>query len=223
MLSKKQPTPIQLEAIQKARYKLQLDLVAWRQNQFDFCPLLKPSFGAADSMSPEKEKLLLPSSFDQHLRQHFGLTSLALTEYKLREGQAYDALQDLRETIKIFNAHLDFKKTNVFGQRANTRAQDFLRQLSADKYSAAEKYRVARRALIALGLPESNTVFQELHDNHLYGKDMSRPAKMGDSKREDPWFWTVKMPSELTPEKQNEWSLESEFLYHSLRLMYISC
>jgi hypothetical protein len=150
------------------------------------------------------------------LREHFGLTSLALTEYKLREGQAYDALEDLREKIKNFNANLDFKKANVFGQGANTRAQTFLSQLSADKISAAEKYRVARRALIALGLPESDAALQELHDNQLYGKDMSRTARMGDSKRADPWFWTVGTPSGLTAKEQSEWSLEREFLCHSL-------
>lgn len=213
MLSNKQPT---LEAIQKARHKLQKDLIIWRQSQFVFCPLLKPYLGAVDPTSPEKEKLMLPSSFDQRLREHFGLTSLALTEYKLREGQAYDALEDLRRKIKIFNANLDFKKTNVFGQGANTRAQGFLSQLSADKISAAEKYRVARRALITLGLPESDMALQELHDNQLIGKDMSRPPKIGDSKRVDPWFWTVGKPSGLTPKEQGEWSLESKYLCHSL-------
>jgi hypothetical protein len=216
MLSDKHPTPTQLEAIKKARHKLQRDLVDWRQSRIVFCPLLKPCFGAVDSISPEKEKLMLPSSFDQHLREHFGLTSLALTEYKMCEGQAYDALEDLRTKIKIFNANIDFKKTNVFGQGANTRAQVFLSQLSADKVGAAEKYRVARQALITLGLPESDTALQELRDDQLYGKDVSWPAKMGDSKRGDPWFWTVRTPSGLTPKEQSEWSLERKFLRHSL-------
>ena len=151
---------------------------------------------------------MLPSFCDQHIHEALGLTSLAAIEYQLHEGQAYDALEDVREKIKIFNANLDFKKANVFGQRANTRAQAFLSQLSADKISGAEKYRVARRALIRLGLSESDTSLQELHDDQLYGKGATRPARLGDSKREDPWFWMVGRPSGLTSREQTDWSLE---------------
>src|SRR5260221_4557988 len=97
--------PMQSEALLQARNKLQQGLISWRQTQFIICPLLRPYIGAVDPMSPEKEQLLLPSYFDQHLRERLGLTSLAATEYKLREGQAYDALEDVREKIKIFNAN----------------------------------------------------------------------------------------------------------------------
>ena len=86
---------------------------------------------------------MLPSSFDQHLHEGLGLTMLAAIEYHLCEGQAYDALEDVHEKIKIFNANLDFKKANVFGQQANTCAQHFLSQLAADKVGGAEKYCVA--------------------------------------------------------------------------------
>ena len=197
--------PTQSEAVLQARKKIQRELISWRQTQFVICPLLKPYIDAVDPSFPEKEKLMLPSSFDQHLREGLGLTSLAAVEYQLREGQAYDALEDVREKIKIFNANLNFKKANVFGQRANTRAQQFLSQLAADKVSGAEKYRVAHRALIRLGLSESDA-----HNDQLYGKDASRPARLGDSKKEDPWFWTVGRPSGLTPKEQTDWSLECE-------------
>jgi len=210
MLSNTQLTPTQSEAIRRARNKLQRELISWRQIQFISCPLLKPYIGVVDPISPEKEELMLPSHFDQHTRKSLGLTSSAAIEYQLREGQAYDALEGVREKIKIFNANLDFKKANVFGQRANTRAQAFLSQLSADKISGAEKYRVARRALIRLGLSESDTSLQELCDDQLYGKDASRPARLGDSKKEDPWFWMVGRRSGLTPREQADWSLECE-------------
>ena len=201
--------------ILRARNKLQQELISWRQVQFVTCALLKPYIGAVDPISPEREQLFLPSYFDQHQRERLGLTSLAGIEYQLREGQAYDALEDVREKIKIFNANLDFKKANIYGQRANTRAQQFLSQLAADKVSGAEKYRVARRALIRLGLSESDASFQELHNDQLYGKDASRPARLGDSKKEDPWFWTVGRPSALTPKEQSDWSLECEASYIS--------
>jgi len=144
MLSNTQLTPTQSGAIQRARNKIQQELISWHQIQFVSCPLLKPYIGVIDPISPETAELMLPSYFDQHMREHLGLTSLAAIEYQLCEGQAYDALEDVREKIKIFNANLDFKKANVFGQRANTRAQGFLSQLAADKVSGAEKYRIAR-------------------------------------------------------------------------------
>lgn len=208
MLSTKKPTPTQSEMILKARQKLQHELVTWRQSQFYFCPLLTPSIGAVDPTSPEHEKLLLPSSFSRVLREQLGLTSLALMEYQLREGQAYDALDNLCEKIKIFNVNLNFKKNNIFGQAANTRAQAFLKRLVADKGNAADKYRIAYRALISLGLSASDPSLQELRDDQLFGKDASRPAKLGDSKRGDPWFWTAVRPSDLPAKEQAEWSLE---------------
>jgi len=210
MLSNTQLTPTKSGAIQRARTKIHRELISWRQIQFVSCPLLKPRIGVIDPISPETAELMLPSYFDQHMRKSLGLTSLAAIEYQLREGQAYDALEDVREKIKIFNANLDFKKANVFGQRANTRAQAFLSQLAADKISGAEKYRVARRALIRLGLSESDATLQELHNNQLYGKDASRPARLGDSKKEDPWFWMVGRRSGLTLKEQTDWSLECE-------------
>ena len=216
MLSNKKPTATQSEAIRKARQKLQQGLVAWRQNQFEFCPLLRLSIDAVDPASPEREKLLLPSSFNEALRKRFELTSLAIIEYKLREGQAYDALGDLREKIKIFNVNLDFKKKNVFGQGPNTRVQDFLKQLTADKVTAADKYRIAYQALIHLGLSKGETELQELRDDELFGKDASRLAKLGDSKNGDPWFWTVGRPQGLSAKEQAEWSLECRFYFFVL-------
>jgi hypothetical protein len=54
---------------------------------------------------------------------------------------------------------------------------------------------------------------QELHNNQLYRKNTSQPARLGDSKKEDPWFWMVGRPSGLTPKEQTDWSLECESSY----------
>jgi hypothetical protein len=222
ILSDRELTPTQSEATLQARNKIHRELISWRQTQFVVCPLLKSYIGAVDPNFPEKENLMLPSSFDQHLHEGLGLTLLAAIEYQLREGQAYDALEDVCEKIKNFNANLDFKKANVFGQRANTRAQQFLSRLAGDKVSGAEKYRIARRALIRLGLSELDASLQELHNDQLYGKDTSRPARLGDSKKEDPWFWTVGRPSGLTPKEQTDVSHHISTPTICLGLMYFS-
>ena len=108
----------------------------------------------------------------------------------------------------LFNHNLDFKKTNVHGQRPNTRAQTFLLTLTEDKISGAEKCRSERKALLALGLPETDQTLQDLQDDQLWSKDISRPARLGDSRKEDPWFWHVGRPSGLTEAEDREWDIE---------------
>lgn len=206
-------TEAQTDSLLKMRVKLRQDLVDWRKRQYNFCPSLKDRIDAVDPTSPELESLFLPSAFRQSsAREKLGLAELAEVEYELRLGQAYDALNDVRTKIKIFNTNLDYKKHNVFGQRSNTRAHQYLQTLSVDKVSAADKYRQARQALLILGLPKNDESLRPLHDHELWGKDTSHLGQLGDTKREEPWFWTVGIPSRLSKTEQTEWSVECEFL-----------
>ena len=117
-------------------------------------------------------------------------------------------MDEVRKAIKIFNHNLDFKKTYVHGQGPNTRAQDFLRTLTNDKINGAEKYRTERKALLALGLSEDDQVLKDLRDDQLWAKDTSKAAHLGDSRKEDPWFWHVGRPSGLTDGEKKEWDIE---------------
>jgi hypothetical protein len=204
----KSPTPSASKTLFNERQKLRQYLTIWRGEQFELFPQLREHFGAFDPSKPELEPLFLPSSFSQPFRTKYGLDGLAKVEYGLREGRAHDALDDVRTSIKIFNYNLDIKKNIVHGQRPNTRAQDFLRTLAKDKISGADKYRTERTALLALGLPEDDQVLQPLHDDQLWAKDASRPARLGDSRKEDPWFWHVGRPSGLTDGEDKEWDIE---------------
>jgi len=206
-------TEAQTDSLLKMRVKLRQDLIDWRKRQHNYCPSLKDRIDAVDPTSPELENLFLPSSFQRSSdRKKLGLAELAELEYELRLGQAYDALDDLRTKIKIFNTNLDFKKHNIFGQQSNTRARQYLQTLSVDKVSAADKYRQARQALLILGLSKTDQSLRPLHDHELWGKDTSHLAQLGDTKREEPWFWTVGIPSQLSKSEQTEWSVECEFL-----------
>jgi hypothetical protein len=204
----KSRTAVQSDILIKTRLKFRNALVDWRKTQYFICQYLQDHIDAVDPTSPEQELLFLPSSFQHLERERLGLTELAGIEYDLRMGQAYDALEELRTRIKIFNTNLDFKKRNVFGQGPNTRAQQYLCTLSEDKISAADKYRRVRAALLRLGLSEHDTSLCALHDSELWGKDTSRPARLGDSQKEEPWFWTVGVPSGLSKVEQSEWSVE---------------
>ncbi|GLB43478.1 hypothetical protein LshimejAT787_1303790 [Lyophyllum shimeji] len=113
--------------------KLNRDLSSWRQEQLVAFPDLSNELSVVDASTPEKALLLLPSSLKPEKRVALRLDGLAVIEYKLREGQAHDALAELQLAIKTCNANLKFKKKYVHGQKPNTRAQQYLRILKAEK------------------------------------------------------------------------------------------
>ncbi|KAJ7609366.1 hypothetical protein DFH06DRAFT_1346392 [Mycena polygramma] len=191
-----------------AKASLRKELTVWRVSQYERFPALQSEIGAESSITVEKQKLFLPSSFNETRRITLGMQDLARTEFTLREGQAHDALEDVRVAIKTFNFNVAFKITQVKGQSANTRAQNFLRTLANDRIVAADQYRVARAALLNLGL--SDPSLQPLINDELYAKNTRDAPKMGDSGAVDPWFWTVGRPANLTPREQKEWSVEMD-------------
>lgn len=187
----------------------------WHHRQFKLFPTLQELKCEDESNEPEAENLLLPSYLTADERNQHGLVDLAKIEFNLREGQAHDALEEVRLAIKTFNYNLKFKVQNVRGQSANTRAQAFLTTLTTDKIKSAQKYRLARNALIALGLSSTDLSLQPLIDSQLWAKDSSKPSRLGDTRTEEPWFWSVGRPSGLSAEQELEWSLERKSSVYS--------
>jgi len=154
-------------SVKRARAKLSRDLSGWRKTQLHDYPKLRDHIPLVDSSTPEEESLQLPSAFTPELRISLGLKSLATVEYNLREGQAYDSLQSLRQVIQEFNYNLLDKKNNVHGLSATLRSETFLRVFTSDKRAHAETYRRARDAMISLGLSETDSKWRELRDDEL--------------------------------------------------------
>ncbi|GLB39022.1 hypothetical protein LshimejAT787_0601840 [Lyophyllum shimeji] len=198
------------DSLTSLRAKLNRDLSSWRQEQLAAFPDLSNELSVVDASTPEKAPLLLPSSFKPEKRVALRLDGLAVIEYKLREGQAHDALAELRLAIKTCNANLEFKKKYVHGQKPNTRAQQYLRTLEAEKKAAAEKYRRAYAALLSLGLSKDDKTLEPLLDNQLWMKNVTERHKLGSSRTQDPWFWLVGRPSGMSTEEANEWSIEMD-------------
>lgn len=159
---------------------------------------------------PENETLELPSSYKIIDFQQFGLSALAQLEYQVRLGHAYDAVDDIRASIHIYNVNTLEKRTQVFGQRSTTRAWTILNSLKDDTRECAKRYRSAYSALLALGLPE-NSELKPIEDRDLWGRDVTSVTKPGDSKRQEPWFWVIGKPMDLPADA---WELEckSSFL-----------
>jgi hypothetical protein len=197
------------------RQKYSARLTQWFKQHAARCPNLHEEPSSIDSSAPEETPLKLPSQYMAHMRAAYNLSGLAEAEYRLREGQAHDALEKLRFCIQVYQYNVRFKKEHVFGQRANTRAQAYLMTLAHDRDRASEKYRRVRKALLRLGLSPQDSTFRALNEKDEAfdaTKNTSRASKLGDSKKEDPWFWDVGKPSNLTKDEKKEWMKESKWV-----------
>ena len=190
-----------------ARQKLCDDLVKWREKQFDLFPLLtkESKITSVDYLMPENEPLLLPSEFSEAYRLRLGLESAAKAEYQICEGQAHDRLDDVHRSIQTYNHHIAIKANEVRGQRHGLRAWGIVDNLDANTQKAAHAYNLTRNALLKLGLDSSDPLLKPLLPTELWAKNAAMPPKLGDSRRQDPWFWHVACPAGLsTEEKRSE-------------------
>ena len=203
-----------METFAVVRMKLQKKILEWKSCFYMRFPHLDHSI--AEPMPPEMEVLTLPSSLNEHTRQALNLQAFVNVELLLWKGQAYDALDKLRSSIRIWTLNFEFKIKEVRGQEQNTRAQRLLNSIRDKIGTVAAMYRRARAALVQLGMPEDDVVFQPLLDNKLYMKNTSKPAQLGDNRREDPWFWYTGRPGGISLRQDPEWAIESKLQWSFL-------
>jgi hypothetical protein len=196
------------ESLTIARARLEKKIVEWKSSFYARFPHLDHT--TIDSLPPEQEPLMVPSSMNEHIRQALDFQALVSIELMLRKGQAYDALVKLRLALRIWNAHYGFKIREVRGQDQNTRAQQVLKNRREDVDTAAATYRRARVALVHLGIPEDDVIFRPLLDTELYMKNTNKPAELGDNRREDPWFWYAGRAGVISSRENTAWAVESK-------------
>lgn len=78
--------------------------------------------------SVEDECLFLPSDFDHRDRQVFELVSIAASEARLREGQAFDALSNIQTHVKAISAMWLRKQKDDRGITSHTRTLGNIRE-----------------------------------------------------------------------------------------------
>ena len=78
-------------------------------------------------------KLYLPSSLptSSQLREY---------EFKLREAQAFEALKELRQALRLRNYMFKYKDRQLTGQSANTRCLNLLKRVHKKVDAAKAKY-----------------------------------------------------------------------------------
>jgi hypothetical protein len=99
---------------------------------------------------PEHAHLFLPSEAYEELPCSSSLMSY---EFRLRHAQSQDALNELRNHLRIRTYMYQKKKKNSRGVASNTRAQASIKRQEEKVDASARKYRVARKALVALAGP----------------------------------------------------------------------
>lgn len=199
------------ETLCHARTRLCNEFTQWQAILLSRYPALQDHLHCIDSDAPEEAIIPLPSLFNEHTRLSLGIGKLACAEFTLRKGQAHDALEKLRMAIREYTRNVDFKRDNVRGQRAVTRAERIIQKLEEERKQAAELYRRAYVGLLRLGLAPDDRSLQPLLDSQLFMKDTTKPAQLGDNRKEDPWFWQVERVRNSDIEDQ-DWVVESKIL-----------
>ncbi|KAG1726729.1 uncharacterized protein EDB91DRAFT_1061499 [Suillus paluster] len=132
---------------------LQWRIDAWAKMQELYMLFLTALRASESSVSnnvaaaPESIKLCLPSHISRTVPCD---TRLQAIEWKLRYGQAHNALCSLHLNLRAQTAILKYKDRHLCGQGANTQAQNTLKAIEARIEAAASTYEHAHKSLIVL-------------------------------------------------------------------------
>lgn len=140
--------------------------------------------------------LYLPSSLPQSTPCNIKLQQY---EFKLREAQAYEALDELRQHLRLQTHMWKFKDRHVVGQRANTRQQNLINRVDQKVKASVSKYRRARDALSKLA-DRVGEISWRGRLLRLQDEDVRRlnEGQLGESqgKKKMSWIWQVQGVSE---------------------------
>lgn len=143
--------------------------------------------------SIERAVIWLPSSFTSSERIQMGLEQIAEVEAELREGQANDALEELRAGLAEKSLRFRTEVKPAKSQRTMTRAWDSIHRADKQIRAAVQSYRLARSALEALGVSsELLGQYKEIQKRDLkMSRDVVEENRIGQRSSELPWFWRL--------------------------------
>lgn len=145
--------------------------------------------------------LYLPSSLDAKTKCS---PKLQQYEFKLREAQAYEALDELRQHLRLQSHMWKYKEKQVVGQRASTRQHNLIGRVDKKVQNSARKYRSARTAISNLADRVGNITWRARLPR-LEDGDIRRlnEGQLGDSegKKKMSWIWRVQGLSEATEDE----------------------
>ncbi|KAF8442225.1 hypothetical protein L210DRAFT_3397494 [Boletus edulis BED1] len=175
--------------------------------------------GAADpAMAPKPQDLplLLPSALHRQVPCDGRLEEI---EWRLRFGQAHDALEELRQALHSRTYMLRFKDRFLRGQGANTRARNCLRSVDVKVNGAAAKYRAAHNALLELspllGKDGWKGTLRRLENNDIRSMTEGTDERSSEGRRRLSWIWIMCGYTEGTSTRTED---DSEDLQDAIRI-----
>ncbi|KAJ7036101.1 hypothetical protein C8F04DRAFT_954156, partial [Mycena alexandri] len=153
------PTASQKLSFTKRRTALVKRIHKFRQLQLVYMPALrgfltdreKQIFDGNGEQAPEATRLFMPSEIgDAGNRRRACAGGLSEVEERMREAEATEALELVRQGLRSRTMTNRFRIRNYTGQGALTRGQGILRQINIKIHLAKIHYRYARAALLVL-------------------------------------------------------------------------
>jgi hypothetical protein len=192
-------TTLQLAKMQERKNSLWRKINAWTMVQHLYMPEVgtlrarqhQDAFDESAEVTPYDVTLYLPSSLPQPLPC---ATNLQRYEFRLHEAQAFEALEDLCQHLRLRSHMYKYKDKNVVGQSANTQCQNLI-NCTQDKVNASTAmYNRARNALLKLSTPLGES-FWRMKLLVLKPEDVC-PLEAGDEgdmrgRKELSWIWKV--------------------------------
>lgn len=215
-------TTLQLVKLKERDNALRRAVTTWSKVQELYMPVAavqrERDDELADSDVPEPNAedipLYLPSSIPE-ARRRYVHESLFAFEFQLREAQAYEALDELRYHLRYRAYQWNFKKRNVIGQSAQTRAQNLIARVESSVQASASKYKAARDTMAILSkLSKIKSNWRSIL-KPLAKEDLRHLSEKGenesDGKKTISWIWVVQGVTEKAGEEnaglqEGEWS-----------------
>ena len=171
-------------------------------------------------ITPENILLYLPSTLTADQRKSLGWQELGIMELELREGQANDQLERLRECLaeKSLKFRTEVRPAN--SQKKVTRAWGLVHRMDNQIKETVVIYRTARDAIGELGGDAELERYQQIKKSDLkMSGDIVEENRVGQRNSVLPWFWRL----DRQP-KKNQGDCEKECKYWILRPSdYYSC
>ncbi|KAI0668291.1 hypothetical protein C8Q78DRAFT_1071556 [Trametes maxima] len=131
----------------------------------------------------------LPSMYHSSVRQQPALQPAVEVERKLREGQANDALHELRTHLTAVYSLADLRQQGV-GQDHSKRVKGMSATEIEVGRRARDEYRRVRVVLRVLGMKEDHETYRVLTDKDAKPFVVTpEQHRRGDSKRNPSWLW----------------------------------
>ncbi|KAG6836052.1 hypothetical protein H0H93_011949 [Arthromyces matolae] len=194
------PTANQLSTVLERSNHLRRKITSWIEVQSLFMAeasrqrLKDAPRGSPDGTSATKVydiQLWLPSNLAS--KGIIVTQELRLYEWRLREGQAHDALEEIRRLLRLRSYLYKYKDRFAQGVKANTRSNVLIDKATVNMNRAAERYRVARNAMIVLSNGLETPVMWRTTLRDLRSEDLRSLSEglVGDTKgrRTISWIW----------------------------------